>query len=117
MTLDELKTECALRAKTYHGLSEQLPDEKLRISARSARDCYREIGNLLGQLSPDPELLAIFVDAAGGTIRVKKEHVLQARTGGVSSFTDLATQDIVYERTFEDDVVPVGPIVPLKLDS
>jgi len=111
MTLDELRTECETRAKTYDGLAAQLPDEKLRISARSARDCYLEILRLVRDLNPDPELLAIFIDAAGGTIRVKKDHAQRANQGGVSSFTDLATGDIVYERTFSDEAAPA------RLDS
>lgn len=53
MTLPELIEECQLRSKTFADMEAHLPDERLRISARSARDAYAEVVRMLKDLEPE----------------------------------------------------------------
>lgn len=53
MTLQDAIDEFALRSKTFADMETHLPDERLRISARSARDAYAEVVAILKDIEPE----------------------------------------------------------------
>lgn len=64
MNLPELITECQLRSKTFADMEAHLPDERLKISARSARDTYAEVVRMLKDLEPEKvDLVGIEITA------------------------------------------------------